>query len=300
MPVDRSDDPDSELLVTPAVGGAVGAAGGAAAPPTWPWTSVEALAEVDSTNAESLRHPRPWRLVSAQTQTQGRGRHSRVWESRAGASASLSMTVPMSEDPAAWGWLPLVTGLAVVEALAEVTEGRGEFFLKWPNDVLVAEPGERGPAKVCGILCETAPSPDGGAPLVVVGVGINLAQGHDELPVPTAGSLRTAGLPVPDAVEVVAAVARCFARRHRQWYDGGRLPQLRADYRARCVTLGQDVEVHLPGERVATGRAVAVADDGEIVVESGGVRTAYAAGDVVHLRPGVRRGGGAAPGAGPA
>ena len=52
------------------------------------------------------------------------------------------------------------------------------------------------------------------------------------------------------------------------------------DYRAICASLGAQVVVHLPTGEPVTGDVEAIDDDGRIVV--GG--TAYAAGDVVHLR----------------
>ena len=66
-----------------------------------------------------------------------------------------------------WGWLPLLTGVAVVDAVAEVagvTAG-----LKWPNDVLV------GDGKLAGILAEVA-APQ---PVVVVGLGLNVTEAPD-------------------------------------------------------------------------------------------------------------------------
>jgi BirA family biotin operon repressor/biotin-[acetyl-CoA-carboxylase] ligase len=54
----------------------------------------------------------------------------------------------------------------------------------------------------------------------------------------------------------------------------------RSAYREVCSTLGRDVEVHLPGLTVVTGRAEDVDEQGRLVVDG----TPYSAGDVVHLR----------------
>ena len=60
---------------------------------------------------------------------------------------------------------------------------------------------------------------------------------------------------------------------------------VRAAYRAACSTLGLHVRVHLPAGGAVEGTAVAVDDDGGLVVRTGeGTRT-FAAGDVVHVRP---------------
>lgn len=293
MAMALSEDPIREALVTDGS----------------PWRDVRCYPVVDSTNAASLADPRPWRVVTCGHQRSGRGRHSRAWSSPPGTSVALSLTVPMPASSTAWGWLPLVTGLAVLDGLGEVVGAPERFTLKWPNDVLVRGEDERW-GKVCGILCETAPGPDG--PLVVAGVGVNLALGAADLPVPSASSLTLAGFPAPDGGDVVVAVARAFARWHEAWYAGSPA-QLRAAYVGRCDTIGRDVEVHLPGGSIARGRATDVAEGGELLVavpEPGGtgsaggagdasggrlVRRAYAAGDVIHLRPQPERGAGAAP-----
>lgn len=250
-----------------------------------PWRYVRCLDEIDSTNAFSLAHPRPWQVVTCRHQRAGRGRHSRPWVAPAGASVALSVTVPMPPEPTSWGWLPLVTGLAVLDALGEVTGSPHRFALKWPNDVLAQEStGVWG--KICGILCELAPTATG--PLVVAGVGLNVALERADLPVPTATSLTLAGFERPGGAEVVVAVARAFAAWHDRWYGGSRAG-LRAAYRARCDTLQRDVEVHLPDGALARGRAVDIAAGGELLVdvaaEDGNtVRHAFAAGDVIHVR----------------
>ncbi|MGV7264163.1 biotin--[acetyl-CoA-carboxylase] ligase, partial [Mycobacterium kansasii] len=89
----------------------------------------------------------------------------RQWSAPPRSQLALSVGVDASGVPAdSWGWLPLATGVAVVDAVAEVTGVR--VGLKWPNDVLVGPAG----GKLAGILAEVA-SP---APVVVVGLGLNV------------------------------------------------------------------------------------------------------------------------------
>ena len=89
-----------------------------------PWQEVNCHGELDSTNAASMADPRPWRVVTCRHQRSGRGRHARPWASPPESSVAVSLTVPMPPDPARWGWFPLVTGLAVVDALGMVTGAR--------------------------------------------------------------------------------------------------------------------------------------------------------------------------------
>lgn len=252
-----------------------------------PWVDVEHHATIGSTNARAAQVAQPWRVVTADHQSQGRGRLARRWEAPPGASVAVSALVPLPE--AGSGWVPLLAGLAVVEAVEAVTGLAAH--LKWPNDVLLPADGSR---KVCGILCEVLPSPpnEPSRPLVVVGAGLNLGQRRDQLPVPTATSLALAGAGDVDRTALVAAY---LIRLAGLLQEPGTTTQ--ASYRRRCATVGQHVALSLPEGDSLSGRAVAVDDDGRLVVDGPRGRRAWAAGDVVHARLPVA---GSGPGPGPA
>jgi BirA family biotin operon repressor/biotin-[acetyl-CoA-carboxylase] ligase len=248
-----------------------------------PWQMVDVHASVDSTNLEALRDPRPWRVVVADYQSAGRGRLARQWQAPPGASIAVSAVVPMPADRAAdWGWLPLLTGMAMRAALADVAHVAGR--LKWPNDVLAQErtddPGLPW-LKISGVLCEMAPV-DG---LVVIGAGANIDQERSELPVESATSLALCGAGNVRREDVIARYLGELADLHRTWSDGGAgLEVLRRTYRSSCLTIGLEVDLHQPDGRVVRGAATAVDDTGRLVVAAGGLSTAHAAGDVVHVR----------------
>jgi BirA family biotin operon repressor/biotin-[acetyl-CoA-carboxylase] ligase len=218
---------------------------------------------------------------------------ARQWEAPPAASVAVSAVLPMAG--AEWGWLPLLTGMAMAQALEQVAGVPAR--LKWPNDVLVDG------AKICGVLCEmvtAAQGPPGGGSggasgasvpaetLVVAGAGANVDQSREELPVDTATSLRLCGVTGVRREDLLVAHLTALAWLHRAWTRGGaEMDELRRQYRSRCVTIGSEVQVHQPSGVVARGRAVAVDDAGRLVVEGRSGRVAHAAGDVVHVRPRV-------------
>lgn len=240
--------------------------------PAGPWLEVEHHRTIGSTNARAAQLDGPWRVVVADHQSQGRGRLARRWEAPPGASVAVSATVPVPTT--GLGWLPLLAGLAVVEAVEAVTDLRAE--LKWPNDVLLPADGSR---KVCGILCELVAARGGRPAFVVVGTGINVSQTRDQLPVPTATSLSLAGAGDVDRTALVAAYLRALADRL-----GDPVGTVRDAYRARCSTLGRTVTLSLPQGGAVTGEAVGVDADGRLLVDGPEGRIAWAAGDVVHTR----------------
>jgi BirA family biotin operon repressor/biotin-[acetyl-CoA-carboxylase] ligase len=202
---------------------------------------VEVLERVGSTNAVVSERARagepPGLVVVAERQVAGRGRLDRTWRSPARAGLTFSV---------------------LLRQRAEV-----DAQLKWPNDVVV------GGRKLCGLLAE-AVAPGG----LVVGIGLNVTTTRDELPLPSATSLRLEGARVTDRDTLLRAVLRELTAVLAD-PEGGR-----DDYRQLCSTLGEQVRIELPAGSVV-GTAEAIDDDGRLVVDG----AAYGAGDVVHLRP---------------
>lgn len=236
------------------------------------WGPIVHLDAAGSTNTEAAERAVVWSPVLAELQTAGRGRLGRTWHETPRAGLAMSVLVPLTESA---GWLPLVAGLAVRDALAGVCV---EVGLKWPNDVLVPADGDR---KLCGILCQMLPAGEG----VVVGIGINVHHDRDQLPVPTATSLRLVGAEV-DRTGLAAAVLQRLRALHSEVAAGGeRADAVRAAYRTACVTIGRAVEVHRPDGTVDVVSATGVDDDGRLVIVGAAGSDTVAAGDVQHIRP---------------
>lgn len=215
-------------------------------------------------------------VILTDNQTGGRGRLGRVWVSPPGKALAISVLLkPVGLPPEAFGWFPLLAGLAMSRALSGFVPR--EVELKWPNDVLIDG------SKVCGILCELLPGMSG----VVVGSGVNLTLGADELPTESATSLLLAGGGEPDPDAVLAAYLTELTVLYREFTAASGDPErsaLRDSVAAACHTIGRSVRVELPGGDILLGTAVDIDASGRLVVESDAGRTAVAAGDVTHLR----------------
>ena len=244
---------------------------------------LDVVTETASTNADLLAVARDpgtdRRVLLAEFQHGGRGRHSRGWAGVPRAQVIVSVLLRMPGiDLADLGWLPLLAGTATVDAIRSVTGVDAE--LKWPNDVLVEG------RKVAGILAEVAGThPE---PAVVVGIGLNVSLTEDELPVPTATSLALAGATDLDRTALAEGLLRELGRRWQQWYVAGwDVTGPAAAYRERCGTLGRRVRAVLPGDTELHGVAVDVDEQGRIVItpDDGGEPIAVSAGDIPHLRP---------------
>ena len=243
-----------------------------------PWRQLAVVERTESTNADLLARAASGEDISgavliAEHQTAGRGRNGRVWSSP-GAQLTMSVGVDGADvPPDAWGWLPLATGVAVVDTVAAVAGV--DAGLKWPNDVLA-----RG-RKLAGILTEVAPAQR----FIVVGIGLNVTLRDDEVPDAEATSLRSLGVEAPDRTQITRALLQRFGRRIDNWRTArGADADLIADYRARSVTIGSAVRAILPGGRDVVGVARSIDEQGRLHIDSDDETVAVSAGDVVHLR----------------
>jgi BirA family biotin operon repressor/biotin-[acetyl-CoA-carboxylase] ligase len=118
-------------------------------------------------------------LVTAGSQSAGRGRQGRSWAAPPGRALLLSLLL-RSYDPL----LPLRAGLAVADLAGEAA------LVKWPNDVLLDG------RKLAGVLVEARPD----AGWAVLGMGVNVAVELAELPADVRALAATLGRP-PGALE---------------------------------------------------------------------------------------------------
>ncbi|NUP24285.1 MAG: biotin--[acetyl-CoA-carboxylase] ligase [Streptomyces sp.] len=249
------------------------------------WRDVEVVQRTGSTNTDLVAlategKAQEGAVLVAEEQTAGRGRLERQWTAPARSGLFFSVLLkPSDVGISRWGWLPLLTGVAVATGLAR-TAGV-DTALKWPNDLLVTIGGEE--RKAGGILAERAGS-DG----VVVGVGINVTLREDELPAPQAGSLALAGAVSTDRDPLLRGMLRSLEDWYGRWRAAAGDPVvsgLQEAYAAGCATLGKVVRAELPGDRSITGEAVALDGDGRLVIATeNGVQEPVGAGDIVHLR----------------
>jgi BirA family biotin operon repressor/biotin-[acetyl-CoA-carboxylase] ligase len=266
------------------------------------WTRLDLRAETGSTNADAVAAATAGEpeglVVVAERQTAGRGRRGRSWQSpaRAGIATSVLLRpgVPVADrgwpaiPPAVYGWLPLLAGVALVEAVIRLSELPDALAvgLKWPNDLLL------GAAKGAGILAEAVPTGAvGQPPAIVLGLGLNVTLRVDELPTNPTGlpatSLRLAGAAVVDRDPLLRALLRGLADWYGRWRLAGGDAEacgLRAAYLRHSATVGQPVRVLLPAGDDLIGSASTVDPEGRLVVQAADGEHLVAAGDVLHLR----------------
>jgi BirA family transcriptional regulator, biotin operon repressor / biotin---[acetyl-CoA-carboxylase] ligase len=211
-------------------------------------------------------------LVAAESQSRGRGRYQRSWQSKANANLLFSLVL---RPPWTYEKTPLITLLLAVAVARAVREHTGLApRIKWPNDLLIEG------AKVCGILTEMRTSADQIHFLVGgIGLNVNAAPG---------GALRTRasslaallGKPVVrlpllqrilEAIEddYLEAREHGFERMLAQW------PLLSA------TPLGTPLRLEIQGGEKAEGTAMGLDEAGALLVRlETGITRRFASGEI--------------------
>lgn len=199
------------------------------------WRVVR-LESVGSTNDEARSRAlagdpgRVW--IVAEEQTQGRGRHGRLWRSPRGNLYASALLIDPCE-PAIAPQIGFVAGAALVAMARDL--GLSDVAIKWPNDLLW-----RG-AKLSGLLVEGLSMPGRGF-ACMVGIGVNCASSPEGLAYAVADLSRALQRPVAPEEAFVRLAAR-FDEMVRLWAGGAGFAKIRARWLDAAAGLGGPVRV---------------------------------------------------------
>jgi BirA family biotin operon repressor/biotin-[acetyl-CoA-carboxylase] ligase len=213
-------------------------------------------------------------VVMAEEQTEGRGTKGRSWDSSKGRGLYLSVILRPPAEAA--DFLPLMTGVAVREALAAATGL--EVGLKWPNDLIASG------KKLGGVLCESFWS---GSKLdfTVVGLGLNLVQDSADFslavrPRATSVRLEAGRLPKMDVL-----LEHLFARLDF-WYGllrRGKRENILKEFEKRMILPASRKMAVLYSGGKFQGFYRGLRPDGGILLEADGLTKGFAAAEIMEL-----------------
>ena len=185
-------------------------------------------------------------LVVAESQSAGRGRMGRSFYS-GGEGIYMSFCFP-TDSLQNSVCVTVATAAAVTKAF--IKNSRGDFKIKWVNDIFLNE------KKVCGILCESVA---GQTNKVIVGVGINV--GECDFPdgiKDIAGSVNILSSPE----ELISDVVRELLAFEKNPLDRSYMSL----YREHFMLEGETIEATIGGKSVI-GTVLGVEDDGGLILQ---------------------------------
>ena len=237
--------------------------------PSLPSTSDLCAARAEAGEPEGL-------AVMALRQTAGRGSRGRQWESPEGNLYISVLLRPPGTLADGGGWA-LIAALAMIEAVSGFVPDPTRLALKWPNDVLLDG------RKLAGVRLDAQARPDGTFDWLVMGCGINLAHAPD-LPGRQVACLADAAPPPPTSEAAKALLDRLAHWRGVCLAKG--LGPVRAAWLARAQPVGTKLQLSYNGQ-VIGGSFAGLADDGGLLLATGGRVEAFSTGELL-LSPGDR------------
>ena len=245
----------------------------------WMGRKLEFFEECDSTNerarqASAGSRP-PGTLYLAESQSVGRGRWGRRWESGAGKSLLLTLVL---EKPSQEVTGPRV-GVALGLALARACEGLGvEAKIKWPNDLMASG------RKLAGMLMESIP---GG---LAAGIGLNVNQARGDFGPEIEASATSLAIENGQPLSREALLASILLEMEQglERLGHGGFNEMKKEWHRRAMYLGDPVQVKIAGEQGQSleGTMMGLDFDGSLLLRlDHGPVLPVAAGDLLNLRP---------------
>lgn len=195
-------------------------------------------------------------LIVADTQTAGKGRRGRVWQSPKGSTISMSLCLEPNFPAERAAGLTLVMALSVAEAIHEVTNAIPQ--IKWPNDIVLNG------KKICGILTELCFVKEGYAVILGVGINVNTEEFPEEL-AKIASSLKVELGKIFSREELIASVMKHFELFYGQYEQTQDFSLLKEQYEKLLANKDCEVRVLDPKEPYH-GVAKGITNEGNLVV----------------------------------
>jgi BirA family biotin operon repressor/biotin-[acetyl-CoA-carboxylase] ligase len=234
---------------------------------------------LDSTNLEAMRQAKAGATeglcIVARTQTRGRGRLDRSWQSPPDAGLYMSLLLQPKFEMQAWPLITLMAAVAVRDALFKTCGLMTD--IKWPNDLCVDD------KKFCGILAETVET--SGECFVSLGIGINLTAEVLPLVPAEATSVESVTGKRPDGERILERLLKSIAEKYELLnHAAGREHIIREWCAHSSYAIGRPVRVSL-AEGSFEGTTQGLESDGALRVETSDGRIRIVrAGDVTALR----------------
>lgn len=211
-------------------------------------------------------------VVLAESQTAGRGRMARPWETTAGKGIWMTVILRPDIPPHQAPQFTLVAAVAVVNAMKALYPSLTPE-IKWPNDILMNG------KKTTGILTEMLAEADC-VNALLVGIGINMNQQMTDFPeelqdIATSLAVEL-GQPVNRA-QLVAMICTYLENYTEQYVKHG-FSRLKTLWEEASGTIGKQIRATTLRE-VLEGKAIGITEDGvlQLQLASGEVRGIYSA-----------------------
>ena len=219
--------------------------------------------EVSSTNTVakflSMNGIENGSVIISETQTSGRGRSGKQWESPLGG-VWLSIVLNPQPNQTELPLITLATGVAVAKTLEKMGIENPE--IKWPNDVMING------KKVCGILTEAITHLNT-IETVIIGVGINVNIDMEKFPRHLRNTTTTLKEELGEKCAEHAVIATFLEEFEKisELFNHEGYEIILKEWRKHSYSIGKNVEVRMPFKKSYNGYVIGINKQGALIIE---------------------------------
>ncbi len=243
--------------------------------------SVLCYDEVDSTNTLAYHLAKEGApeglLITAELQTNGKGRGGKIWQSSKGENLMFSLILRPKTEVQRTTLIALLAADAVAQTVTEwLSKSNGlRAMIKYPNDVLVGE------KKISGVLLESRAGES--VEFVVLGIGLNVNQTEFGAGVQeTATSLKQLTMQRVDRAAVLEKTIETLDEKYDAFLRGDD-ELLIQGWKEKCTTLGREIRFEWNGKAME-GKAVDIDRFGRLEIETIDERIVAAPSEILYIR----------------
>jgi BirA family biotin operon repressor/biotin-[acetyl-CoA-carboxylase] ligase len=229
----------------------------------WAGQELHYFETIDSTNTKAKQladnGASHGTLVVANTQSSGKGRRGRAWESPQNTGIFMTLVLKPDMNPSKASMLTLVMALAAAKACNEIT--KASCYIKWPNDIVLNQ------KKICGILTEMSAEMDY-INHIVIGIGINANM--DAFPEEISEKATSMKIENGEKIKRAELINKIMIHFEEEYEVFMKLQSLDAQvdsYNCFMVNQNREVVIMEPSKEF-TGIARGINEKGELIVES--------------------------------
>jgi BirA family biotin operon repressor/biotin-[acetyl-CoA-carboxylase] ligase len=209
--------------------------------------------ELSSTNDELKKHYKDASkiIITAQNQTNGRGRLGRTWKE---ANGNLYFSYGLEISPQNLSNIVCLIGLSLAKTIQDVLPNK-DIKIKWPNDIVIEN------KKISGILLENIKDN-----LWCVGIGVNIQTAPilDENSHYKATSIKDEGI-VLDRIEFLQYYLKNFNQDYKQYQIQG-FDVIKKQWLQKALNINQQISI-VTGNKTKQGTFITIDDAGYLVLK---------------------------------
>ncbi|MEA2012023.1 MAG: biotin--[acetyl-CoA-carboxylase] ligase [Verrucomicrobiota bacterium] len=200
-------------------------------------------------------------VIVADSQTCGRGRMQRKWDSPPGKNLYFSIILRPPITPLRTPQIAIITAVSLQKTLKRLFPDL-DSKIKWPNDILVDG------KKLAGILCEMKSESDC-IHHVILGIGLNINTEKNDFPEEIADSATSILIETKKKTaraKLLSEILNDFEQTYNKWLKDNDLGSIKDEWEKESCLIGKKIKIKY-FNKIITGTPLGITFSGELLLK---------------------------------